>query len=234
MSDVEAAPTRRPPLASVPLQCRLAAEAVGACLLVVFGPGAAVVSAYRGDAISLEGIAASNGLIILALIYTLGHVSGAHFNPAVTLAFSLTRHFPLRDVVPYVLAQAAGVIAGAGILRGLFDDALQAGVTHPTGSAAQGFVLEVVLTFTLMLVIMAVATDARAVGQAAAIAIGATVGMDVLLGGTISGGSMNPARSLGPAVVSGELRDLGIYLVAPPLGAVLGALAYQVIRGDKP
>jgi MIP family channel proteins len=217
----------------VALPQRLAAELVGCILLIIFGPGSAVISAHSAGAISLEGIAASNGLIILALIYTLGHVSGAHFNPGVTLAFVLTRHFRVQDAWPYIAAQVVGVIAGAGILWALFDDALNKGVTHPSGSDAQAFVMEVVLTFALMFVIMAVATDARAVGQAAAIAIGTIVGIDVLIGGTISGGSMNPARSLGPAVVSGEFKDLWIYLIAPPLGAVLGAFTYQFIRGEK-
>jgi len=223
---------REPPLMAMPLPNRLAAEAIGAALLVFFGPGSAVISAYRGDAISLEGIAAANGIIIMVLIYAVGHVSGAHFNPAVTLAFTLTRHFHKRDVVPYWLAQCAGAIVGAALLWAFFGDAIDSAVTAPTVSDASGFGVEVVLTFLLMFVIMAVATDTRAVGQAAALAIGATVGMDVLLGGPITSGSMNPARSLGPAVVAGELSDLWLYLIAPPLGAVLGAFAYTFVRGD--
>src|SRR4051794_8305098 len=225
---------REPVALAVSLPQRLAAEAIGGVLLVFFGPGSAVIGSYSGGTITLEGVAAANGLIILALIYTLGHVSGAHFNPGVTLSFVLTRHFKVSEAVPYVLAQCAGTVAGAGLLWALFDDALKKGVTHPSGTDAQTFVMEVVLTFALMFVIMAVATDTRAVGQAAAIAIGTIVGIDVLIGGTISGGSMNPARSLGPAIVSGELRDLWIYLVAPPLGAVLAAFTYQFIRGDQP
>jgi aquaporin NIP len=218
----------------VSLPQRLVAEAVGGALLVFFGPGAAVISAHTGGAITLEGIAAANGLIILALIYTLGHVSGAHFNPGVTLAFVLTRRFKPQEALPYVLAQCAGTIAGAALLWALFEDALKSGVTHPSGSDGQTFVMEVVLTFALMFVIMAVATDTRAVGQAAAIAIGTIVGIDVLIGGAISGGSMNPARSLGPAVVTGEFKDLWIYLFAPPMGAMIGAFTYELIRGDKP
>lgn len=221
-----------PPL-SVALPQRLAAEFLGALLLIVAGPGAAIISAHEGGSITLEGVAACNGLTILVLIYALGHVSGAHFNPGVTLSFAVTRHFQLRDVVPYWLAQFAGTIAGAGLMRALFDEAVKSGVTQPAGSDAQSFVLEVVLTFLLMLVIMAVATDTRAVGHAAAIAIGATVGLDVLLGGSVSGGSMNPARSLGPALVSGQLNDLWIYLIAPPLGALMGAFSYQFLRGGQ-
>jgi aquaporin NIP len=198
---------------------------------VMFGPGAAVVSAYRGDSITLEGIAAANGVIIMALIYALGHVSGAHFNPGVTLAFALFRHFQPRDVMPYWLAQFAGAIVGAAVLWALFDDAIDFAVSAPSGSNAQAFGYEVALTFLLMFVITSVATDVRAAGQAAAIAIGATVGLDVLIGGPITGGSMNPARSLGPAVVSGELSSVWIYLLAPPVGAVLGAFTYQCVRG---
>ena len=223
---------RVPPLMAVPLPHRLAAEAVGTCLLVIFGPGAAVVADYRDGAITLEGIAAANGIIILALIYALGHVSGAHFNPGVTLSFAVFRHFQPREVLPYWLAQLGGGIGGAAVLYALFGDSLDAAVTGPSGSDAQAFGFELVLTLLLMFVITAVATDARAVGQAAAIAIGATVGLDVLIGGPITGGSMNPARSFGPALVAGELSDVWIYLVAPPIGALLGALTYTLVRGD--
>jgi MIP family channel proteins len=224
---------RVPPLMAVPLVHRLAAEAIGTCLLVIFGPGSAVISDYTGGSITLEGIAAANGIIILALIYALGHVSGAHFNPGVTLSFAVFRHFQPRDVVPYWLAQFAGGIAGAAILLALFGDSLDAGVTGPSGTDAQGFAFEMVLTFLLMFVITSVATDVRAVGQAAAIAIGTTVGLDVLIGGPITGGSMNPARSFGPALISGHLSSVWIYLLAPPAGALLGALAYHFIRGDE-
>src|SRR5205823_4650330 len=224
---------RAVPFLPVALPQRLSAEFIGTCLLVFFGPGAAVISAHQGGSITLEGIAACNGLVLMGLIYALGHISGAHFNPGGTLSFALFRHFHWRDVARYWLAQLGGASLGAGLLRALFDDSLKAAVTGPANSDLQAFGLEVVLTFLLMLVITAVATDTRAVGQAAAIAIGATVGLDVLLGGSISGGSMNPARSFGPAVVSGELGSLWIYLVAPPIGAVLGALAYTLIRGER-
>jgi MIP family channel proteins len=216
----------------VTLPRRLAAECLGVCLIVVFGPGAHVISVYQDGAISHEGVAAANGLIVMALIYTLGHVSGAHFNPGVTLSFAVMRHFPPREVLPYWIAQFLGGIAGAALLWFLFDGAANAGATLPSGSEWQSFVMEVVLTFLLMFVIMAVATDSRAVGQAAALAVGVTVGLDVLVGGPISSGSMNPARSLGPGIVSGELTSIWIYLVAPPLGALLGALSYQAVRGD--
>src|SRR5581483_30990 len=180
---------RRAPTMAVPLPQRLSAEALGTMLLVIVGPGAAVVSDYRGGASSLEGIAAANGIIILALVYALGHVSGAHFNPGVTLSFAIFRHFHPREVVPYWLAPFGGAGAGAAVLLALFGDVHHLGATLPSGSEAQSFGLEVVLTFALMFVITAVATDTRAVGQAAAIAIGATVGLDILIGGSVSGGS---------------------------------------------
>jgi aquaporin NIP len=223
---------REAPLLGVPLHHRLTAEVVATALLVIFGPGSAVIAAYSGSPFGLGGIAAANGIIIMALIYAVGHVSGAHLNPAVTIAFALFRHFQPRDVLPYIGAQLLGAVAGATILWMLFDDAIDSGVTGPSGSDGQALGMEIVLTFLLMFVITAVATDARAVGAAAAVAIGATVGLDVLVGGPITGGSMNPARSFGPAVVAGELSDLWVYFVAPPIGAILGAAAYTLVRAD--
>jgi MIP family channel proteins len=177
------------------------------------------------------GIAVAFGLAITTMIYALGHVSGAHFNPAVSFGFALTRHFPWRNVAAYWAAQVTGAILAALLLRASLGDVANVGATLPSGSDRQSFLWEVVLTFFLMLVVMAVATDARAVGEAAALAVGGTVGLCALVGGPISGASMNPARSLGPALVSGDLDSLWIYLLAPLLGASLGALAYQYLRG---
>ena len=177
------------------------------------------------------GIAVAFGLAITTMIYALGHVSGAHFNPAVSFGFALTRHFAWRNVAAYWAAQATGAILAALLLRASLGDFANVGATLPSGSDRQSFLWEVVLTFFLMLVVMAVATDARAVGEAAALAVGGTVGLCALVGGPISGASMNPARSLGPALVSGDLDSLWIYLIAPLVGASLGALAYQYLRG---
>ncbi len=220
-----------PPLATMPITHRAAAEFIGTFALVFAGAGAIVISADRGGAISHEGVAASFGLAIMVMIYAVGHISGAHFNPGVTLGFAVARRFPQRDVAPYWTAQFAGAIAAALLLRALFGNIAGLGATLPAGPESDSFVLEIVLTFFLMFVIISVATDSRAVGQAAAIAIGGTVGLEAMFAGPISGASMNAARSLGPALVSGELTSLWVYLLAPAIGAVLGALTYEFVRG---
>jgi aquaporin NIP len=208
----------------------LLAEAIGTFALVFAGCGAIVVDAKTG-ALGHVGVALTFGLVIMAMIYAVGHISGAHFNPAVTFAFAVTRHFPWTRAIAYWAAQVAGALAGAALVLTLGPHAHD-GATLPSGSQGQAFVWEAVLTFFLMLVIMAVATDARAVGEAAAIAVGGTVGLDAMFGGPITGASMNPARSLGPALVSGDLHALWLYLVAPPLGAVVAGLTYQLLRAQ--
>jgi len=178
------------------------------------------------------GIAITFGLVIMVMIYAVGHVSGAHFNPAVTFAFALTRHFPWPRAAGYWLAQAGGALAAALVLRGSLGRVADVGATFPAGSQGQSFLWEIVLSAFLMFVVMAVATDTRAVGEAAAIAIGGTIALDAMFGGPVSGASMNPARSLGPALVSGNLHALWIYLIAPVVGTSLGALLYQFVRGE--
>jgi MIP family channel proteins len=207
----------------------LVAEGIGTFALVFAGAGAVVVDAKTG-ALGHVGVSLVFGLVIMVMIYAIGHVSGAHFNPAVTFAFSLSRHFPWRRALGYWAAQVTAAVLAAALLRSSLGNTAHLGATLPAGSQGQSFLWEVVLSFFLMFVIMAVATDTRAVGEAAAIAVGGTVGLDALFGGPISGASMNPARSLGPALVSGDLHALWLYLVAPPLGAALGALAYGFIR----
>jgi aquaporin NIP len=208
---------------------RALAEGVGAFALVFAGCGAVIVESGSGATGRLT-IAITFGLVIMAMIYAVGHISGAHFNPAVTLAFALSRHFPWRLVPVYWGAQVTGAIAAALALRGVHGNVVHLGATQPAGAPSESFVLEIVLTFFLMFVIVSVATDVRAVGHAAAIAIGATVAVGALAGGPISGASMNPARSIGPAIVSGTGTHLWIYLTAPVAGAVLGALVYGFIR----
>jgi MIP family channel proteins len=214
---------------------RAAAEGIGAFALVFAGCGAIVANAEYGGDLGAVGVSLVFGLVIMAMIYATGHLSGAHLNPAVTLAFALTRHFPAREAVAYIAAQILGAIAAAGLLLAVWPSEPAAlGTTLPTVGAGSAVAYEVVLTAFLMFVIMAVATDTRAVGAAAAIAIGGTIGLDALFGGPVTGASMNPARSIGPALVSGTTHDLWIYIVAPIAGAAVGALAYQLVRGEHP
>jgi len=211
----------------------LAAELIGTFALVFAGGGAIMVDA-KTHSLGHVGVAIAFGLVIMVMIYAVGHVSGAHFNPAVSFAFGLTRHFPWTRVAAYWAAQAAGALLAAAILRASLGNVAHVGATLPSGSQGQSFLWEAILTFFLMFVIMSVATDTRAVGEAAAIAIGGTVGLDAMFGGPVSGASLNPARSLGPAFVSGDLHALWLYIAAPLLGAALGAFAYQFVRGEQP
>jgi MIP family channel proteins len=210
----------------------LAAEVIGTFALVFAGCGAIMVDASTA-ALGHVGVAISFGLVIMVMIYAVGHISGAHFNPSVTLAFAVSRHFPWTRVPAYWAAQVIGATAAALVLRGSLGDIAHLGATLPSGSSGQAFLWEGVLTFFLMFVIMAVATDTRAVGEGAAIAIGGTVALDAMFGGPITGASMNPARSLGPALVSGDLGSIWVYLAAPAAGAVIGAVTYQFLRGGS-
>ncbi|HEY2717929.1 MAG TPA: aquaporin [Solirubrobacterales bacterium] len=214
---------------------RAAAEGIGVFALVFAGCGAIVTDAEHPGSLGTVGIGLVFGLVIMAMIYATGHLSGAHLNPAVTLAFVATRHFPRTEAAAYVIAQVLGALAAAALLAVIWpSQPAGLGTTLPSVGAGSAFAYETVLSAFLMFVIMAVATDTRAVGAAAAIAIGATVGLDALFGGPVTGASMNPARSLGPALVAGQLHDLWIYLAAPVTGTLLGAFAYQLVRGEHP
>jgi MIP family channel proteins len=211
---------------------RSVAEGLGTFALVFAGCGAIVVDAERGGSLGATGVAAAFGLVVMAMVYAVGHVSGAHINPAVTTAFAATRHFPVREAVVYVPAQLAGAVAAALTLRLVWDGTPAAlGATVPSVGPGAAVVYEAVLTAFLMFVIMAVATDTRAVGAAAAIAIGGTVAFDALVGGDVTGASMNPARSFGPALVAGEWTDFWVYVVGPLTGALAGAALYGLVRG---
>jgi len=218
-------------LKSLELTRLLAAELIGTFALVFAGCGAIMVNQKTGQ-LGHVGVAITFGLVIMTMVYAVGHVSGAHFNPAVTLSFALSRHFPRRRVPLYWAAQLAGALIAATILRGSLGNIANVGATYPSGSDGQAFLWEGVMSFFLMFVIMAVATDTRAVGEAAAIAVGATVGLDAMFGGPITGASMNPARSLGPGIVAGDLHSIWVYLLAPAVGAGLAAVAYALIRGE--
>jgi aquaporin NIP len=220
-------------LIRAPLLLRaLVAEAIGTFALVFAGCGAIMVDA-KTHQLGHLGVAITFGLVIMFGIYAVGHISGAHFNAAVTFAFALTRHFSWGRAVLYWGAQLLGAVTAAALLRGSLGDIASVGATFPSGSARQSFLWELVMSAFLMFVILAVATDTRAVGEAAAIAIGGTIALDALFGGPISGASMNPVRSLGPGLVSGDLHDIWVYLLAPALGAAGGGLAYQFVRGES-
>jgi aquaporin NIP len=223
-----------PPAGAPNLARRAGAEALAAFALVFAGCGAIVADARYDGALGTVGVALVFGLVIMGMVYATGHLSGAHINPAVTLAFTVTRHFPLRDAGAYVAAQVAGAVLGALLLLAVWpDQPAELGATVPSVGVGSAFVYELVLTAVLMFVITAVATDTRAVGAGAAIAIGGAVGLDALFGGPVTGASMNPARSLGPALAAWEWGDFWIYLLAPAAGAVVGALAYQLVRGES-
>jgi aquaporin NIP len=208
---------------------KASAEAVGTFALVTGGCGAIVVN-HATSALGHGGVAASFGLVIMVMIAALGHISGAHFNPAVTLAFAVTRHFSWREVPAYLAGQFLGATAGALALRALFGLDTGLGATLPTGPPLQALGIEILLSAVLMFVIVSVATDTRAVGELAAIAIGGTVALDALWGGPVTGASMNPARSFGPALATGLWSSHWIYWVGPILGALTGAGLYQALR----
>ncbi len=203
---------------------------LGTFALVFAGAGAIVVDTVSNGTITHAGVALTFGLVVLAMIYTVGDISGAHLNPAVTVGFWAARRFPGREVFPYALSQCVGALLASGLLRFLFPLDKMLGATLPAGSDVQSFVLEVVLTFLLMLTILNVSTGAKEKGITAGIAIGAVIAMEAMFAGPICGASMNPARSLAPALVSGHLEHLWIYLVAPVIGAVAATFACRCVR----
>ncbi|GMN43473.1 hypothetical protein TIFTF001_012674 [Ficus carica] len=222
--------------ASVPFIQKLLAEVLGTYFLIFAGCASVVVNLNKDKVITFPGISIVWGLVVMVMIYSVGHISGAHFNPAVTFAFATTKRFPWKQVPAYIASQLLGSTLASGTLRLLFNGKHDhfAG-TLPTGSDMQSFVIEFIITFYLMFVVSGVATDNRAIGELAGLAIGATILLNVMFAGPISGASMNPARSLGPAIVSNEYKGIWIYLVAPTLGATAGAWVYNLIRfTDKP
>lgn len=226
MSDVAAA------VPAVPHVLRkAAADAIGTFALVFAGCGAVVVDAGPGG-LGHIGVSIVFGLVVTVMIFATGHLSGAHLNPAVTIAFAAVGRLPWREVPAYVVGQVVAAVAASFAVFALVGDAASLGATVPTVPLPAAFALEVLLTFFLMFVITAVATDARAQGQLAAVAIGGTVGLSALFGGPLTGASMNPARSFGPAVVAGVADAQWLYLVAPVIGAVLGATTYRFVACD--
>jgi aquaporin NIP len=221
----------RPVSANEPsLARKCIAEAIGTFALVFAGTGAIVINESSHGVISHVGIALTFGPIVLAMIYTLGDISGAHINPAVTIGFWVSRKLQTRVVLPYIASQCAGALIGSGITRLLFSESRLLGSTQPSGPVLQTFVLEFLLTALLMFVILGVSTGAREKGITAGIAVGSVIALEALFAGPITGASMNPARSLGPAFISGHLANLWVYLAAPVLGAAVGVFGCRCVR----
>ena len=209
---------------------KFAAEFIGTFVLVFAGTGAIVINETTRGSITHVGVALTFGLVVLAMIYAVGDVSGAHLNPAVSFGFFVAQRFPLRGLAPYVGSQCAGALAASTILRILFPENARLGVTLPAGSEMQSLVLELILTAVLMFVILGVSAGAAEKGITAGIVVGAVIGLEALFAGPISGASMNPARSLAPALVSGHLAQLWIYIISPVVGAVIGVIGCRCVR----
>lgn len=207
------------------------AEVFGTFALVFAGTGAIIINDVTGGVITHPGIALTFGLVVLSMIYAVGDLSGAHLNPAVTFGFYLARRFPGYRVLPYVVSQCAGAFLASGLLYFLFPSHETLGTTIPAGSPSQSFILEFVMTLLLMFVILNVSTGAKEKGITAGIAVGAVIAFEAMFGGPISGASMNPARSVAPALVSMHLDSLWVYLMAPVLGASAGVLAFRSVHG---
>ena len=206
------------------------AELIGTFALIFCGTGAIIINQESGGAITHVGIAITFGLIVTTMIYTIGDISGAHLNPAVTIAFCIAKEFPIKDILPYIVSQGIGAVLASFTLHILFPTNIELGATLPTGSDLQSFILEVILTFILMLVILRVAKGSKEQGMFAGLAIGSVVLLEAMFAGPICGASMNPIRSLAPAIVSGHLSHIWIYLLAPLLGAILAVFAWMGLK----
>jgi len=212
------------------LSRKCAAELIGTFILVFCGTGAIIVNSVSQGVISHAGVAITFGLVVMSLIYALGDISGAHMNPAVSIAFVIAKRFELKKLLPYIVSQLVGALLASLLLKYLFPTDEFLGATIPAGSDSQSFILEIVLTFFLMLVIINVATGSKEVGMFAGLAIGSVVLLEAMFAGPICGASMNPARSFGPAIISGHLQQLWIYIVAPVIGAVLAIGCWNLLK----
>ncbi|XP_047316340.1 probable aquaporin NIP-type [Impatiens glandulifera] len=211
---------------------KMVAELIGTYFVIFSGCGSVVVNNLYDGTVTFPGICLTWGLIVMVMIYTLGHVSGAHFNPAVTIASATFRRFPWKEVPFYIVAQLLGAVLASGTLNLIFDisESKDFFGTVPVGTDIQSFVLEVVTSFLLMFVVTALSTDNRAIGELGGMAVGMTITINVFVAGPISGASMNPARSLGPAFVKNIYKGIWVYILGPPIGTILGAFIYKFLR----
>ncbi|XP_027341680.1 aquaporin NIP6-1-like [Abrus precatorius] len=214
----------------VSLARKVGAEFVGTFILMFAGTATAIVNQKTQGSETLIGCASSTGLAVMIVILATGHISGAHLNPAVTISFAALKHFPWKHVPVYIGAQVFASTCAAFALKGVFHPFMDGGVTVPSGGYGQAFALEFIIGFNLMFVVTAVATDTRAVGELAGIAVGATVMLNILIAGPVTGGSMNPVRTLGPAIAANNYKGIWIYLIAPILGALGGAGTYTAVK----
>jgi aquaporin Z len=205
-------------------------EIIGTFGLVFCGTGAIIINDISGGTVTHIGIAITFGLIVMTMIYAFGDISGAHFNPAVTVAFWFSGRFPAKELLPYIVSQLIGAFVASGTLKMLFSTHLTLGATLPAGTAAQSFIIEIILAFLLMLVIINVSTGAKEKGITAGIAVGSVVLLGAMFAGPITGASMNPARSIAPAIISGQLQHLWIYITAPFIGTVIGILGCRGVK----
>ncbi len=212
------------------MRAKYLAEILGTFAIVFCGTGAIIINQETAGAITHVGVAITFGLIVMCMIYALGNISGAHFNPAVTLAFALFNKFKWKQVLPYVMSQTLGAFAASTLLRLLFPANKLLGATLPAGVWSQTFIFEFILTFLLMLVILHVANGSKEQGMFAGLAIGATVLLEAMFAGPICGASMNPVRSLAPAVVSGHTQYLWVYLTATVFGALSAVPVWKLLN----
>ncbi|XP_065867313.1 aquaporin NIP6-1 [Euphorbia lathyris] len=216
----------------VSLARKVGAEFVGTMILIFAGTATAIVNQKTQGGETLIGLAASAGLAVMIVILSTGHISGAHLNPSITIAFAALKHFPWKHVPVYIGAQVMASISAAFALKVIFNPIEDGGggLTLPSGGYSQAFALEFIISFILMFVVTAVATDTRAVGELAGIAVGATVMLNILIAGPTTGASMNPVRTLGPAIAANNYKAIWVYLTAPILGALCGAGTYSVVK----
>lgn len=212
---------------------RFISEIIGTFALVFCGTGAMVINDFTGGTVTHVGVAITFGLIVMGMIYAFGDISGAHMNPAVTIGFAYAKKFPWKEVPAYVLAQLIGAFLASGILLYLFPESQTLGATLPGLSALKVFILEIILSFFLMVVIINVSTGSKEIGVVAGIAIGSVVLLEAMFAGPITGASMNPARSIAPALVSGNIADLWIYIFAPIIGCLLAVVSCKLVKDEQ-